>query len=106
MSGSSDAEPTITDVEVVPELCVNFRNCIRMAPGAFIPDPKRNVTRPALWQRVEPAKLWAAARSCPSGAIRFVTERGTVVPRWQEAAGWDTTKHPAAARPREGGSSG
>jgi ferredoxin len=86
----------ILQVEVVPELCMNFRNCMRIATGAFVPDPQTGKTRPALWQRVDPTLVWRAAWSCPSGAIRLVTERGYLVPRWDEVAHWDSNRHPAA----------
>jgi ferredoxin len=90
---------TIVEVQVVPELCMNFRNCVRIATGAFVPDPTTGKTRVGIWQRVAPEELWKAAWSCPSGAIRLVTqEHGYVVPRWDEIAHWDTNRHPAAAR--------
>ena len=91
---------TILEVEVVPELCMNFLNCMRIATGAFGRDPETGRTRPTRWRGVEPAKLWKASWSCPSGAIRFVTERGYVNPRWEEAASWRTDGHPAAGRRR------
>ncbi|HWP28322.1 MAG TPA: hypothetical protein VNM50_02170 [Chloroflexota bacterium] len=86
----------IKEVHVVPELCMNFRNCVRIAPGAFMTDPQTRKTRPARWQNVDPELLWRAGWSCPSGAIRFVTEEGYVVPRWDEIARWDTEHHRAA----------
>ena len=92
---------TIKDVEVVPELCLNFRNCVRIARGAFMTDPKSGKTRAARWQQVDPELLWQAGWSCPSGAIRLVTDQGTIVPRWDEAAHWDVSRHPAAARQRD-----
>ena len=53
----------------------------------------------AMEQRVAAEDLWKAAWSCPSGAIRLVTqEHGYVVPRWNEIAHWDTNRHPAAGR--------
>jgi hypothetical protein len=92
----------IVDVEVVPELCLNFRNCLRIAKGAFIADPATGKTRPALWESVDPELLWQAAWSCPSGAIRVVTqESGYVVPRWNEVAAWDVNRHSAAGQRRE-----
>ena len=94
--------PAIRDVEVVPELCSNFRNCLRIAPGAFVPDMQTGRTRAALWQQADPEALWKAAWSCPSGAIRFATDQGYVVPRWDEIAHWDTNRHRAAGiRPGE-----
>jgi uncharacterized Fe-S cluster protein YjdI len=96
----SIGERVILDVEVTPELCMNFLNCMRIATGAFARDHQTGRTRPARWQQVEPAKLWKAGWSCPSGAIRFVTDRGYVVPRWEEAAQWRTEAHPAAGRRR------
>jgi ferredoxin len=101
VSEPATRRPAIVDVEVAPEICMNFRNCLRMAPGAFVTDPATKKTRPALWQRVDPEALWNAGFSCPTGAIRFVTEQGYVVPRWQEAASWDTARHPGAARRRD-----
>ena len=95
--GKRQGEP-IREVIVEPSLCLNFRNCMRIAKGGFIGDPKTGKTRPALWQRVPPEDLWKAAWSCPSGAIRFVTDRGYVVPRWDEVARWDIDRHPAAAQ--------
>ena len=93
----------ILSVEVQPELCMNFLNCMRIATGGFARDRQTRRTRPARWREVEPAKLWRAAWSCPSGAIRFVTDQGYVAPRWEEAAHWRTDSHPAAGRhrPRE-----
>lgn len=98
MSAGKRRDDVIREVIVEPELCMNFRNCLRIAKGAFIGDPKTGKTRPGLWQRVEPEALWKAAWSCPSGAIRFVTDRGYLVPRWDEAAAWDVNRHPAAAQ--------
>jgi len=99
VSGEKLDGGTLVDVQLVPELCMNFRNCVRIATGAFVPDPATGKTRVALWQRVAPEELWKAAWSCPSGAIRLVTqEHGYVVPRWDEIAHWDTNRHPAAAR--------
>jgi uncharacterized Fe-S cluster protein YjdI len=86
----------IKDVEVVPELCMNFRNCVRIASGAFITNPKTGKTQPARWQQVDPDQLWKAGWSCPSGAIRFVTDEGYVVPRWDEVAHWESARHPGA----------
>ncbi len=92
----------VQSVEVVPELCMNFRNCVRIAPAAFVPDPRTGKTRPGAWAQVDPELLWKAGWSCPSGAIRFVTDEGYVVPRWDEVAHWDSERHPAAgARPGE-----
>jgi ferredoxin len=90
----------ITGVEVVPELCMNFRNCVRIAPGAFITDPQTGKTRAALWERATPDQLWAAGWSCPSGAIRVLTDDGYVVPRWDEIAHWESDRHRAAALER------
>ncbi len=93
----------IKDVQVVPELCMNFRNCVRIAQGAFVTDPKTGKTRAALWERVDPDLLWRAGWSCPSGAIRFLTEEGYVVPRWDEIAHWESDRHRAAALERPNG---
>jgi ferredoxin len=99
MSDSKQDSGTIVDVQIVPELCMNFRNCLRIAAGGFVTDPATGKTRVALWQRVAPEELWKAAWSCPSGAIRLVTqEHGYVVPRWDEIAHWDIERHPAAGR--------
>lgn len=102
--GRLDAGRAILEVEVVPELCLSFLNCMRLATGAFATDPATRRTRPARWRQVAPERLWKAALSCPSGAIRFVTDRGYVVPRWEEAFLWSTDSHPAAGRrpPAEG----
>ncbi len=92
-------ERIIAEVEVVPELCMRFLNCARIAKGAFITDRATGKTRPRDgWKQADPEALWKAGWSCPSGAIRFVTERGYVVPRWEEAARWDSSRHPAAGR--------
>ena len=92
---------TILDVEVVPELCMNFLNCMRIATGGFARDRESRRTKPARWQQVDPTRLWRAAWSCPSGAIRFRTDEGYVNPRWEEAAHWRKDLHPAAGRRRE-----
>ena len=99
-SGMVAKDRTILDVEVVPELCMCFLNCMRIATGGFARNRETGRTGPARWQQVEPAKLWRAAWSCPSGAIRFVTDGGYVVPRWDEAAAWRTDSHPAAGKER------
>jgi ferredoxin len=83
----------------VPELCLSFLNCMRIATGAFVTDRLTRRTRASeRWQRVESSRLWRAAWSCPTGAIRFVTDRGYVNPRWEEASLWRTDSHPAAGR--------
>jgi ferredoxin len=92
----------IVEVEVVPDLCMQFLNCARIAKGAFRIDPTTRRTRPRNWRDVDPEALWKAGWSCPSGAIRFVTDQGYVVPRWEEAARWDSSRHPAAGRPERG----
>lgn len=98
MTGEQATAPRVVDVQVVPELCMNFRNCVRIARGAFLTDPTTGRTRAARWQNVPPEDLWKAGWSCPSGAIVLVTDRGRVTPRWDEAAHWDTRRHPAAGR--------
>jgi ferredoxin len=76
-------------------------NCMRIARRAFAPGKDGGPTRPTNWREVDPALLWQAGRSCPSGAIRLVTDQGYVVPRWQETDAWSMDKHPAASRPHE-----
>ena len=98
--GVEPGERTILDIEVAPELCMNFLNCMRIATGGFGRDPETGKTRPTRWRQVESARLWRAGWSCPSGAIRFITDRGYVVPRWEEAVNWRTEQHPAAGRRR------
>ena len=95
------SDQPILEVEVTPELCLNFRNCTRIAPGAFVTDPKTGKTRAALWERAAPEALWQAGWSCPTGAIRVRTAQGWLVPRWDEAARWDTDHHPAASAKAE-----
>jgi hypothetical protein len=96
--GRVDVRRQILEVEVVPELCLSFLNCMRIATGAFATDPATRKTRPARWREVDRDKLWKAGFSCPSGAIRFVTDTGYVVPRWEEAFLWQYDSHPAAGR--------
>jgi hypothetical protein len=55
----------------------------------------------ARWQQVDPERLWEAGWSCPSGAIRLMPDQGTIGPRWDEAAHWDGSRHPAAAHQRD-----
>ena len=100
MPGATLVGRPIVEVVVVPELCLSFLNCMRIATGAFGRDRETGRTRPTRWEGVEPAKLWRAAWSCPSGAIRFVTEQGYVNPRWEEAAHWRSDSHPAAGHRR------
>ncbi len=101
MSEPKTFSTVVHDVEVVPELCANFRNCMRIAVGAFAHDSSTGKTRPARWQQVDPKQLWKAGWSCPTGAIRLHTDQGYVVPRWDEAVHWDTRRHPAAAWDRK-----
>ena len=101
MSAREPDNPTITDVVVEPELCMRFMNCMRFARRAFKVGKNGGPTTPTKWREVDPALLWQAGRSCPSGAIRLVTEQGYVAPRWQETDNWSMDKHPAAARPHE-----
>lgn len=96
-----DTDRQIVEVEVVPELCMQFLNCMRIATGAFRTDPATRKTTSAHWRQIEPARLWKAAWSCPSGAIRFVTRDGYVAPRWEEASLWSSQRHPAAGIRRE-----
>jgi ferredoxin len=104
---AAESERTILEIEVVPELCLSFMNCMRIATGAFETDHERQRTRPTKrWRQVAPAKLWRAGWSCPSGAIRFVTDQGYVTPRWEEAARWSSQRHPAAGVKRESVESG
>lgn len=96
MADSEERE--VLAVEVVPELCMSFLNCMRIATGGFVRDKQTGKTRPNRWQKLPPEKLWQAGRSCPSGAIRLVTDQGYVVPRWEEAARWRSDAHPSAGR--------
>jgi ferredoxin len=99
---AADAGRSIVAVEVEPELCMSFLNCMRIATGAFSTDRGTRRTRPSdRWKSVDPSKIWRAAWSCPTGAIRFVTDKGYVSPRWEEAARWSTRTHPAAGLRRE-----
>jgi len=98
---STDALPAILEVQVEPELCARFLNCVRTAKGAFRVDRATGKSMATPSAAETPAEqLWKAGKSCPSGAIRFVTAAGYVMPRWYEAAGWDMTKHPAAGLSR------
>ncbi len=92
-------ERAVTGVEVVPELCMRFLNCSRITKGAFAIDRSTGKTYPRRWRDVDQATLWKAGWSCPSGAIRFIAGGVYVVPRWEEAARWDSARHPAASRP-------
>ncbi len=93
---------TIVEVEIVPELCMRFLNCARITRGAFAIDRATGKSYPRRWQQVDSKTLWKAGWSCPSGAIRFTTTEGYVVPRWEEAARWDSSRHAAAAIIRDG----
>ena len=101
MAAREADQPKILDVIIEPDLCMRFMNCMRIARRAFAPDRDGGPSHPTNWQSVDPALLWQAGRSCPSGAIRLVTEDGYVAPRWQETDAWSMDKHPAAARPHE-----
>jgi ferredoxin len=93
--------PEILDVEVAPDICCRFMNCLRIARKAFRLDKQTGRSSAPGWREVDPALLWQAARSCPTGAIRLMTAEGYVVPRWQETDAWSMDRHPAAARPHE-----
>jgi len=90
--------PKILEVIVEPELCMRFMNCMRIARRAFKLNKETGKSSAPGWQDVDPALLWQAGRSCPSGAIRLLTDQGYVVPRWQETDSWSMDKHPAASR--------
>jgi ferredoxin len=98
---SAPDQPRIVDVVVEPEVCMRFMNCLRIARKGFKLDRVTGKSSAPGWRDVDPDELWEAGRSCPSGAIRIITDRGYVVPRWQEASAWDTRKHPAAGRPHD-----
>ncbi len=91
----------ILDVMVEPEVCCRFMNCLRIGRKAFRLDKTTGKSSAPGWRDVDPAVLWQAARSCPAGAIRIVTDQGSVKPRWQETDAWSMDKHPAAARPHD-----
>jgi ferredoxin len=99
MTAREPDNPEITDVIVEPELCMRFMNCMRIARRAFKLSKETGKSSAPGWRDVDPALLWQAGRSCPSGAIRLVTEDGYVAPRWQETDNWSMDKHPAASRP-------
>ena len=101
MSAREPDDPQILDVVVEPEICCRFMNCLRIARKAFRLDKVTGKSSAPGWRDVDPALLWQAGRSCPSGAIRIVTDQGYVVPRWQETDAWSMAKHPAAARPHD-----
>lgn len=101
MSAREPDNPTVVDVVVEPDLCMRFMNCMRIARRAFRAGKDGGKTSAAEWRAVDPALLWQAGRSCPSGAIRIVTDQGSVKPRWQETDGWSMDKHPAAGRPHD-----
>jgi len=77
---------------------MRFMNCMRIARRAFKLNKETGKSSAPGWQDVDPALLWQAGRSCPSGAIRLLTDQGYVVPRWQETDSWSMDKHPAASR--------
>ena len=101
MAARETDQPAIVDVIVEPDLCMRFMNCVRIASKAF--KLRKDIGRSSApgWRDVDPALLWQAGRSCPSGAIRIVTEEGHVTPRWQETDGWKMDRHPAAGRPHD-----
>ncbi|HLQ33456.1 MAG TPA: hypothetical protein VK457_12280 [Chloroflexota bacterium] len=101
MAAREPDDPKILDVEVVPDICCRFMNCLRIGRKAFKLDKNTGKSSAPGWREVPPALLWQAGRSCPTGAIRILTEDGYVVPRWQETDGWSMDKHPAAARPHD-----
>jgi ferredoxin len=99
---AADGGRSIVEVEVVPELCMSFLNCMRIATGAFGTDRATGRTRATQrWKKVDASKLWRAGWSCPTGAIRFVTDQGYVNPRWEEASRWSVGSHPAAGLRRD-----
>lgn len=101
MNAEQGETPAILEVIVVPELCQRFLNCVRTARGAFAIDRAtgKSSARPGA-AGIDAAQLWKAGYSCPSGAIRFITSAGYRSPRWEEAAGWSSARHPAAGLPR------
>ena len=101
MAAREPDDPEIVDVLVDPELCMRFMNCLRIARKAFKLRQDNGRSSAPGWRDVDPALLWQAGRSCPSGAIRIVTDEGAVKPRWQETDGWSMDKHPAAGRPHD-----
>lgn len=101
MAAREPDNPTIVDVVVEPDLCMRFMNCLRIARKAFKLRQDNGRSSAPGWRDVDPTLLWQAGRSCPSGAIRILTEEGYVTPRWQETDAWSMDKHPAAARPHD-----
>ncbi len=101
MGARESDDPTIVDVVVNPDICCRFMNCLRMGGRAFQLDKASGKSSAPRWRDVDPKLLWEASRSCPTGAIRIVTEDGSVTPRWQETDAWTMDKHPAAGRSHE-----
>ena len=99
--GEEPSPPRIVDVIVEPEICMRFMNCLRIASRAFKLDKVSGKSSAPGWQNADPERLWEAGRSCPSGAIRIVTDQGYVIPRWEETERWALDKHPAAGRPKD-----
>jgi len=93
--------PEIVDVVVDETVCMRFMNCVRIAKRAFKLNPKTGKSSAPGWRNVDAELLWQAGRSCPSGAIRFKTDQGHIIPRWQETERWSLAKHPAAGRPHD-----
>jgi ferredoxin len=62
-------------VSVDPDLCIGSGDCVNLVPEAFRLDEAQGVSVVLDEARdVEPARLVAAARGCPTQAIRVVVD--------------------------------
>jgi ferredoxin len=62
-------------VSVDPDLCIGSGDCVNLVPAAFRLDEERGISTPLDGARdVDPARLVAAARGCPTQAIRVVVD--------------------------------
>ncbi len=68
------------EVSVDPDLCIGSGDCVRIAGQAFRIDESTGVSGPLAGARdVGEALLLAAARTCPTQAIRLVAADGRVL---------------------------
>lgn len=71
--------PKVAKVEIVRELCIGAGSCIAITPEAFEFDQENIAVLKASWRTHTDEDLIAAAKSCPTLAIRLYDENNHLI---------------------------
>lgn len=79
MSEEPPKTPKVARVEIVRELCIGAGSCIAITPEAFEFDGENIAVLKDSWRTHIDADIVAAAKSCPTLAIRLYDENNNLI---------------------------